>query len=422
MKTVRWTAVLAVILLAIPVVGRAAEGQLPFDVVNRLRLEWDDNIRQVEHNPDSSFKVIEELQFSVDLNLEQTFVSLRYRPSFVWWDNRPEDKRDFHHAFDLVLNHKFSPRFSLSMKDTFRIAELPELIEDGAVVRENNDYKYNSIDGTFSTVVRPNTRLDLSGRYVLLRYDDDDVADREDYDQYIVGLSLQHAIVPETMVAGDVRYQTIDYDSALNRDSDSTQVGGMLQQEFSPNLLGNLRAGYEYKDLDQSNQSSDESPYGEASLTYLPTPLTRITGGAGYSLYETDVYPFSSQTRTRIFGNIAHDLTAKISLYLSGVYTHGKYDGDDLPEGAKLGDLPAKVVQDLVPNATQAQLDTPLSQSFIDSLSDKSEDIYQVSARITYKVNRANWLEASWQYSKLDSDLREDFERNRVSVGWKSQL
>jgi len=199
-------------------------------------------------------------------------------------------------------------------------------------------------------------------------------------------------------------------------------VVAALQQVFNPNLFADLRVGYERKELDQAVEDSQETPYGEISLTFLPSPATRITGGAGYSLFETDVYPFGNQTRTRFFANLAHDLTAKISLYLSGIYTKGDYDGDDLPEGATLRDLPTKVREEIAPGATEAQLDSPLSQEFIDAVSDKSEDIYQVSARVTYKVNRLNWLEAGWQYSKLDSDLREDFERNRVHVGWKLKL
>jgi len=422
MKRAGWLVAVALAVVALPVVCRGAEGKLPFQVFNRLRVEYDDNIRQEDTDTDASWKIIEEAEFAVDMSLEDTFVGIRYRPSFVWWDNRSEDDTDFHHAMDLVFKQKFSPRFSLGVKDTLRRAELPELVEEGRVVRENNDYLYNSLDGSFSTVLRPDTRMDIAGRWLTLRYDDDDVADREDYDIYVAGLTLYHNIVPESALGLDLRYQNADYQSDRNRDSDDYQVGAALQQVFNPNLFADLRVGYERKELDQAVEDSQETPYGEISLTFLPSPATRITGGAGYSLFETDIYPFGNQTRTRFFANLAHDLTAKISVYLSGIYTKGDYDGDDLPEGATLRDLPTKIREEIAPGATEAQLDSPLSQEFIDAVSDKSEDIYQLSARVTYKVNRLNWLEAGWQYSKLDSDLREDFERNRVHVGWKLKL
>jgi len=311
---------------------------------------------------------------------------------------------------------------TLGLKDTLRRAELPELVEEGRVVRENNDYLYNSLEATLATILRPDTRMDFSGRYLTLRYDDKEVADREDYDIYVAGLTIYHNIVPESSVGVDLRFQAAAYESALNRDSDDYQLGAALQQVFNPNLFASLRAGYERKELDDAQINAQDSPYGEVSVTFLPSPATRLTGGAGYSFFETDVYPFGNQTRTRVFANLAHDLTAKISVYLSGIYTKGDYDGDDLPQGATLRDLPPKVREDIAPGISDAVLDTPLSDEFINAVSDKSEDIYQVSARVTYKVNRANWLEAGWQYSKLDSDLREDFDRNRVHVGWKLKL
>lgn len=422
MKVVRLALAAGLVVVFLPLASSGSEGGLPFRIFNRLRLEYDDNIRQEEENTDESWKIIEEAEFSLDANLDDTFLGLRYRPSFVWWDDRPEDETDFHHAVDLVFNHKFSPRFSLGLKDTLRRAELPELVEEGRVVRENNDYLYNSFEGGLTTVLRPDTRMDFSGRYLTLRYDDDDVADREDYDIYVAGLTIYHNIVPESSIGMDLRFQTADYKSTLNRDSDDYQVGAAFQQVFNPNLFANLRVGYERKDLDEAQGDTQDTPYGEISVTFLPSPATRLTGGAGYSLFETDVYPFGNQTRTRMFANLAHDLTAKISVYLSGIYTKGDYDGDDLPQGATLRDLPAKVIEEIAPGVTGAALDAPLTEEFIDAVSDKSEDIYQVSARVTYKVNRANWLEAGWQYSKLDSDLREDFERNRIHVGWKLRL
>jgi hypothetical protein len=35
----------------------------------------------------------------------------------------------------------------LSLKETLRIAELPELIDRGVIARENDDYLYNLLDG-----------------------------------------------------------------------------------------------------------------------------------------------------------------------------------------------------------------------------------------------------------------------------------
>ncbi|MDV7401386.1 hypothetical protein RZS08_58755, partial [Arthrospira platensis SPKY1] len=58
------------------------------------------------------------------------------------------------------------------------------------------------------------------------------------------------------------------------------------------------------------------------------------------------------------------------------------------------------------------------------------EEVVLVSVRATYKLNHSNWLEAGWQYQDFSSDLRDSFgnelrssyERNRLSIGWKTQF
>ena len=87
MKWIKW---LCVVLFAIVAVqGVRAAVAKPYQISNRLRLEYDDNINQTESDKDSSVKVIDELEFLVNFNLQNTYVGLRYRPSYTWWDTNP---------------------------------------------------------------------------------------------------------------------------------------------------------------------------------------------------------------------------------------------------------------------------------------------------------------------------------------------
>ncbi len=126
-------------------------------------------------------------------------------------------------------------------------------------------------------------------------------------------------------------------------------------------------------------------------MTFLPSPKTRITGAASYSIYESDVERYMSQDRTYLSLSLAHDFTAKWSFYVSGAYTLSGYEADYALDAG---------------------------------LEDADEESFLVSARVTYRVNRINWLEAGWQYVELDSDVanRVSYDRNRFDVGWKIQL
>jgi len=388
---------IAVLFALQGVVLAQSEGR-SYQIVNRLRLEFDDNIREeIKGEEDESVKVIEEIEFIGNMSLEQTFISLRYKPGFVYWFDRDEDNEDIHHDLDFILNHEFTPRLSLGVKESLRIAELPELIERDTTIRQENDYTYNTVNGTLSVTLRPETRLDIAGRHILLRYDEDEIADVQDYDILVGGLTLRNQFVPETAVLAELRAESIEYENTdvVDRGSDTVQVGLGLEQMFSPALLGSARAGYMNKDM-ETESGSESSPYGEASLTFLPSPATRISLGASFALMETDIYPYSNQERTRFFASIAHDVTARISAYVSTAFTSSDYDADDIASGAE---------EDMLLLATSG-----------------SEDIVQVSARLTYQVTKSNWLETGWQYSDVDSELRGDYERNRIHVGWKVQL
>lgn len=397
MKWTKWICATLFVLFTLQGVALAAEGAKPYQIFNRLRVEYDDNIYQTEEDPEGSIKVIEEMEFHLNFSLQQTFISLRYRPAYVWWDKREDDSTDFQHEFDLVVNHTFSPRLNLSLVDTFRRGEQPELVENNVVIRENDDFTYNTLNGTMGYMFRPTTRAEVAGRWITLKYDQSEVGDLEDFDIYVAGLTLREQIVPETTILGELRAETVEYE-VEDRGSDSYYVGAGVEQIFSPSLLGSIRGGLQNKEFADSEIGSESSPYADLALTFLPSPATRVTAGAGYSLFETDVYPYANQQRTQVYVSLAHDFTARFSFYMSGGYTTGDYSADQsIEEGA---------------------------------VNDGTEEIILVSARATYKVNRSNWLEAGWQHQDFQSDLtysddsqiREEYDRNRFDLGWKTQF
>lgn len=397
MKFMKWLLVAYVVVCCLQpfALAQGAQRAKGWQVENRLRVEYDDNIYQETTDENASWKIIEEVIFQINFRLQdRTYFGLRYRPSYVYWFDREPDKSDLNHDLDIVFNQAFSPRLTLSVVDTLRRGELPELVDGNVLVREKDDFWYNTANVTLGIGVRPDTRLDVAGRYVLLRYDEDIVSATDDFDLFVGGLTLRHQWKPETAFLLELRGETIEYEGP-DRGSESVFVGVGAEQTFSPQLIASVRGGYQRKEFNKSELGSEESPYGDVALTFLVTPALRLTAGAGYSLFETDVYPFANQTRSQVFGSVAYDATARLALYLTGSYINGDYDAKQAVE------------KNVVKSG--------------------EEDIVQASARVTYKVNRSNWLEAGWQFSDLDSGIRTvagdqyraSFQRNRFDIGWK---
>ena len=377
----------------------SSEGPRSFQIHNRLSVEYDDNVRETDRDQDDSIKIINEFEFLVALNLENTHGSFRYKPQITWWDDREEDSVDIHHFLDAVLNHQFTPRLGIDLRNNLRYAQLPEAVDDGVMLRQRSDYLYNAIIGNLTYVLTPVSQLEGGARYNLIRYEDSDAASREDYDIYILGLTYRHSLVPETSVSGDVRWETIEYDSEFKRDSDLYQIGMGVEHIFSPNLQGNARAGYHYRDYADAALSSDSAPYFDVNTTYLPSPATRLTLGFGYSFVEADIFPYANQERFRALLGVAHDVTPRVTINVSGQYIYAKYDAADA--------LPVAL----------EELDI---RDF--ELDDGTETVMRLSTRVSYQLNRSNWLEAGWSFSDMDSDLRRDFSRNRFNVGWTTRL
>ena len=384
----------------------------PFTVDNRLRVEWDDNIYQTETNQQDSAKFIEQIQLMADFSSDKTFFSVRYQPSFLYWESRDDDDDDLHHEADILFNHKFSQRFSIGLNDTLRRAERPEVIddEDGFTIRPDQSFLYNSIKGSASFSASAQTRLSASAGYTFVDHDEEEYAKREDYDILKGGLSVNQQIDKMTVIGANARYEDLEYTEQPDpvdvdgdgifedrgrgqRGADTYQFGLSLQRTLSKKMLANVGGGYELREFDEANTDNTSSPYGSVSLTYLPSPRTRFSGGGSYSLYEADVYPYTSQQRTSFFVSLGHDLTKKITWFISGTYLHGDYDAEQTVDTVDVLDF-----------------------------EDGEDDAYQVSTRIDYRFARDNSLELHWQFTDLTSDLREDYERNRISLGWRTRL
>lgn len=391
---------LAALFLFVPLMGMAGAGQNPVDITNSLRIEHDDNVfstgEGAEQGEVDSLKIIEQIEFLFDVERGPTYYGLAYSPSFVWYEDRPSDDTDFNHQLDASIVHRFNKTSTLTVKDTLRRSEEPELIGDDDVqIRKNNDFFYNSLNASYSTEVVPKQwTVRVDGRYVTLRYDEDDVADFADYDQFSAGIDLENQVGPNTVAAAEIRATTLDYDTDF-RDSDSFQIGGNVSQVFSPALQGELRAGYEYRDLNDAFEEESNSPFVDGSLVYYAGRDTQLTLGAAYALEKSPINTFAQQTRLRLYGVANYALSPALSLNLSGSVSEGDFDSDD---------------------ATSA------FDPEVDPVGDES--VVQFTIGLSYRLNVRNSLKATYQYTDLDSDVRpgSDFDRTRFSLGWQYNL
>ena len=390
-----WKRIAIGIALTGSLAAEAAESELPVEIFNRVRVEYDDNINTTtdEAGKNESFKLIEELELLIDAELENTYFGLRYMPAFILYEDRPGDDTDLDHQLDVILNQSLTPRTSIRFKDTFRVSEDPALVEGDVTVRNNNDFMYNSVNAALDTQVIPEkTTLRVDGRYAFIDYDEEQSAEANNYDNASAGIDLIQQLTPSSTMSLETRVSTFDYDDDL-RDSDAVQLGLGGSMVFSPKVQGDMRVGYQTRESDNALEADSDSGYLSGNMVFLPAEKSRISIGAAISEDKSPTSQFVSQDRLRLFGSYVQGLTARLSLTLSGAWSEGKFDAAD---------------------ATSEEA----------AENDGDETSVRLSTTLSYKIGTQNWLELSYQYVELDSEVRvgENYDRNRASLGWKIQL
>lgn len=377
---------------------------------NRLSYAWHDNFYQATSNKTSTGAIVEQPEILANYNRETTYFGLRYRPSFTWYTSSDIKRQEtLQHELDANWNQTLSPRFSFTLADIFRKANQPELLDrNNQLIYPDQSYVENSVNGSVGIQLRQTTRLDISGRYYLMNYDDEAIATNNNYDIFSGGITLRQEISKSTSVFGLLNYDSVSYrDVSANmvRNATTTSLGVGVDQIFSQRLIGSISGGMQLKSFELSSINGQNSPYGNVSLTYLVNPRLRLTAGGGYSLWEAQIQPYANQERLTAFGSAGYDITPRISFYVSGGVTRGKYLAE---QAANQGDI-------IIAGANQTSV---TGQTVIDG----ADTIYQASARLSYQLNRNNYLDAGYAYTTLTSDLRPDFDQNVVSLGWRITL
>lgn len=390
---------LLIFLLAIGYHTAASAEGLPVDIYNFFRVEYDDNVFTTgdtdEVEPVESLVLIEQVELLLDTKQGNTYYGLRYSPSYHWYEDRPEDDDDWYHQWDLILEHDFSPRTSAQLKHTLRYTEESELVEDDVTFRNNNDFLYNAVVGYWTTQLRPDTTsVRVNGRFTDFSYEEDDVAEFNDYQEYGGGLDLIQNLSAVASIALNASYRELDYETDF-RDAEVWRIATTYSRQLNPNLQTTLALGWEQQNSDDPVSEDVDSPFADISIVLLPGSSTRLTLGGGYGIKKSPVNIFSSQERAWVFGRLNQELSAAIDFMLQGTFSTGEFDEDSA---------------------------TSLFDPAVNS--DGSEDTVQLLMALTYELNVRNSLELSWRYTELDSDVRpdSDYDRNRYYLGWKLRL
>jgi hypothetical protein len=390
-----------------------------------LRGFYDDNyLTAPKGNERGSYGIAVTPSIGWNLAADQTTIGLRYTYGATWYQDRQNQNNsnnawDQSHSFDALLNHAFSERFSLDLRDSFVVSQEPTLLAspvggiafpyrtegdnvrnygqatfNGALTRElgfvlgyqNTYYNYKNAGGSFAT---GNSLSGLLDRW-----------------EQVALINLRWQALPETTLVVGYNYSWVNYTSdefilgplppiyfnpqtSKVRNNHSQYLYAGFDQNFSKDLYLTVRGGVQYIDYyNDPLNSTTTDPYGQVSLTYNYSPLSSLHIGWTLQHNQTDQLQQNlntgsitvDQLSSVLFGSIDHRFTPKITGRVLGSWQESQFNG--------------------------GQFDS------------YRESFFDVGVNLAYHFNNHLSADTGYTYSWLNSQIpNRDYQRNYVYVG-----
>jgi hypothetical protein len=406
------------------------QGTKPWSVSVALRGFYDSNINTSPNNEVGSagFSVNPFIGFG--MAWDQSSASVSYDLNANYYDKRPagqDGNWDFTHTFAAALSHTFSPRVQMAVRDSFVIGQEPDTLRAGdayatlqripgnnivnygsitanievtqllgfEVGYANSWYNYEASGATFSPTIIPGVdNISGSNSGILDRIGNlAHIDSRWNFRPETVGV-LGYAY-SQTLYTGDeyIGGTTINPVTSQMRNNRGSYFYAGVDQTFSPDLSGSLRAGGRYTDFYQDPNTAGGSwtPYVQASMKYFYRSASSVEVGLTYDRSASDIVgggagtggAFVTDSDTLVaYASLTHQITSKLYGTLIATYQNQTYNGGG------------------------SQYDGKVDQYYI------------FGANLSYRFNPHYSANLGYNFDGLSSQLPgRDFTRNRVYAG-----
>ncbi len=258
---------------------------------------------------------------------DQTFASASYELSNDYETDRPGTKNLTNHSLNARLAHSFSSASNIDVSGAYNISQNPQSLLNGVPLNTDQSLKRGQFDARYTTAAGQKTGVVVKYRYIDYSYDDATLGTNLDHSESLAGLELSYALLPETKLVGEYRYQSIDYRSGSStKDKTSNFLMGGVDYNPGKDLLVSTRAGFESRHRDSEPNAT--APYAELSARYTYAEGSFLAVGYTYTIEEpSDIVNYTDTNVNRFFANVQHRLTGTITASGSLTYEPSRLQG-----------------------------------------------------------------------------------------------
>jgi len=404
------------------------EAAKPWSVAVSLRGFYDSNVNGTKTDKVDSFGFEVSPSLGYGIARDQTSADIGYTYSGKHYDKRipgRDDHWDQTHIFSAGLDHRFSPRHSISVQDSFVIGQEPDVLRvlnmpTATYQRVSGDNVRNYGAIVFNTEVTELLGFALGYDNAYWNYADHGAAingagfvtsasnsgilDRLDNRVHIdsrwhfrpetVGILgyqfTQTGYTGDEAIAGNVNIPG-GYVMSDDRDNRTHAVYAGVEHVFNPTLSASLKAGGQYADYYGDPSNDDEVyPFVQASLNYLYAEQSSAQLGVQHQLAAANLVGptgdfVHDMSATTVYGSVVHRIMPKLFGTLLATYQLSTYNGGG------------------------------------SGLDGESDDFFQVGIDLSYRFNPHLSAHTGYNFDSLSSQVQQDFNRNRVYLGVTAQ-
>ena len=284
-------------LVALSAVGlQTAQAQSKeWSVTANLRGFYDDNIATTPKGAvgptgaklrQASFGFEVSPSISYKLPLDQTEIGLNYTYDMKYYEHR-SNSADHSHLAEAKLSHAFTPRYKLSFKDSFVVAQEASLLDPSVtttLLRSNGNNMRNTASLDFSAELTQLLAVEVGYDNSIYRYDQKGVVGSRsallDRVEHLGHANLRWQALPTT--AGILGYQFGIVDQTGKdllapgtpssiRDNRSHYLFAGADHNFTTQLKGSIRAGGQYTEFQHAPagvRKTSVIPYADVNASY----------------------------------------------------------------------------------------------------------------------------------------------------------
>ncbi|MES2923430.1 MAG: hypothetical protein V4819_17885 [Verrucomicrobiota bacterium] len=382
-------------------VGSEAQESLPLKWVVGTNVIWDDNVAPGYGPKESSFAINPYVGLSFVNITPQTTWDVYVRLGLVYYFDQPDisGTSDVNSQSRAGINftHRFSERLRFSSRNFIAYELEPDYAYGYASARQLSEYFYwqtdNSIGYRWTERFATYTGFSLTGA---------DYGDVENNNRFTWELYNQarYQLGPQTVLTLDYRYAaTSDPDGDASDSVDQYLLFG-VEQRFSPNTIGILRAGAQFRTVDDGDDNI--SPYVEMAMNSQVNQQFSVRAFTRYGIEAYDTVRGTpggladfSDRRTLRFGLASEYAFTPVTSLFGGI--------DYVPASFRDGNI--------------------ISNGVTGPVGDYDEDIVNAYIGVSVKFNDYLTGTLSYNYTHSDSDFPDQtYNRNRISLGLSAEF